>query len=755
MLKPEDFNKAPPSFNFSDPNSVFSASQEPTLALQCPSCTLSFDRTSLLQDHMTSVHKTFPSVWIKAEPINITTQEGLFCPKCKNSFAHKYSLMKHLRSTRCKIPDEVSINRVINNQLTCSSCRHQFGSVQALNKHVMAQKCSLSSDEPIDKSNTAFKGSLVFDDAIQLTPNATVSVFKCPDLNCSKPCVTLRAFRMHAKCMHKENSDLDPILEEVKANFICKVRGCGKLFVEENQLDVHFKHHENYTPRAGKHKCHLCKEAFFQRDMLKRHVLSFHNEVTSFRSRLKVPKSSNKLTTAAAPSGGYKRTLDNPNPLKYNPNVYLTPGTMMTVFKCPVLECGKNSCTDLKSFKLHCLHIHQSKELLPIVTQEEAKYICTVESCGKLYMEKKQYEIHQRHHKTYVPSSGRYFPCQNCDRKFNSQANLDVHTLQVHLNAEDSASSKSTLLFEDITLAPGTMMSVFHCPAQGCSKRNYLDVKSVKTHYRRFHSMPPKTPIEFSPCQVEAQFICQVRGCRKLFVETIQIEAHLKHHRNYVPTNGHFECKCCSQVFTRKLELDQHTLNCHTYNGIMQEKIHEVRHTVHGSLLAPTQTNFQSSLSSNSANVLTVEGYQCSICMRKFLHLGTHRNHVTNAHQMPALGPVKVEVKPRYSCKHPGCGKHFMTRAMHRVHIERHKSKEIPVGSSKSSKKVLKCPKCPGRRPFAQFKSLYQHLLQTHADVSPEEMAELESAYVKCHICLNMFRSEDILKNHMKKHQVL
>ena len=59
----------------------------------------------------------------------------------------------------------------------------------------------------------------------------------------------------------------------------------------------------------------------------------------------------------------------------------------------------------------------------------------------------------------------------------------------------------------------------------GCDKRNYLDAKSVKTHCRRFHSMNEIDPIS---TQTEAQFICQVRGCRKLFVETVQIEAHLK-----------------------------------------------------------------------------------------------------------------------------------------------------------------------------------------------------------------------------------
>ena len=66
------------------------------------------------------------------------------------------------------------------------------------------------------------------------------------------------------------------------------------------------------------------------------------------------------------------------------------------------------------------------------------------------------------------------------------------------------------------------------------------------------------------PSQAEAQYICQVRGCRKLFMEQVQIEAHLKHHRNYVPTNGVFECTCCPDSFTRKEQLDQHTLTTHT-----------------------------------------------------------------------------------------------------------------------------------------------------------------------------------------------
>lgn len=724
--------------------------------LKCPQCSMTFDRSQLLGEHMSSIHNSVPSFTVQAQPIDKAHGdkiEGLYCHQCKNPFANKYSLMKHLRSTKCKMPDEFNINKVINEQLTCKTCKHLFGSIQALNKHVQGQKCPSNEESKTRQQSNNAKGNLVFDDSIQLTPYATVSVFKCPETMCSKPCVTLRAFKMHAKCVHKENSDLEPIFEEVKANYICKVRGCGKLFVEEQQLDVHFKHHENYTPRSGKHKCHICNEAFFQKDMLKRHVLSLHNEVTSFRSRGKQPKIAKNLTNI---KGGYKKTLDSPNLLKYNPNMILNPGTLMTVFKCPIESCGKASCTDLKSFKLHCMHIHQNKTLLPVVTQVEAKYICQVENCGKLYIERKQYEIHQRHHKTYVPSTGRYYICNQCQSKFNSQANLDVHTIQVHMNTPQGQTGKNELIFEDVTLAPGTMMAVFNCPLESCSKGNYLDAKSLKTHCRRVHAMNDFEPIA---SETEAQFICQVRGCRKLFVEPVQIEAHLKHHRNYIPTNGNFECKCCPETFTRKEQLDQHTLNSHTYEGILQQQqVHHqhkeaiVRHTVHGSLLTSAKplTKYLPSGSapepSKSTQNQLVLGYQCSICMRKFLHLGTHCNHVTNAHQMPGLQPVEVEMKPRYTCKQPGCGKHFMTKNMHKVHMDRHKNNLL----GKETKKQMKCQKC--NRIFSQFKSLHQHLIQTHADVTPDEIAQLEADHAKCPICLSLFRNEDILKNHMKKH---
>lgn len=277
------------------------------------------------------------------------------------------------------------------------------------------------------------------------------------------------------------------------------------------------------------------------------------------------------------------------------------------------------------------------------------------------------------------------------------------------------------------------------------------------------------------PSQAEAQFICQVRGCRKLFIEPIQIEAHLKHHRNYIPTNGVFECNCCPETFTRKEQLDQHTLQCHTPEGIMRHNTVHQQHTLgigtikhhvtHNnqamSVASPEEMSPDDEYSPNpgsihhsvhgshyrpdfrGGNMPKVVGYQCSICMRKFLHLGTHCNHVNNAHGQPGLQPIEVEMKPRYTCKMPRCGRHFMTKNMYRTHMERHQT-----GKGKRSASCFKCG-----RTFSQFKSLYQHLVQTHSDVTPEEISELEQQHAKCPICLSVFRNHDIMRNHMRRHQ--
>jgi hypothetical protein len=147
------------------------------MILRCPICPATFHRRPALNEHMQTIHHQQPPPLPSPNPhhghagqghhgsgpgsqgppstsstpaprANSTTPfvppgDGLFCPECKNPFANKYSLMKHLRSTRCRQESEATINRIINDQLTCGRCYKQFGSIQALHKHVEGKHLAL------------------------------------------------------------------------------------------------------------------------------------------------------------------------------------------------------------------------------------------------------------------------------------------------------------------------------------------------------------------------------------------------------------------------------------------------------------------------------------------------------------------------------------------------------------------------------------------------------------------------------------
>ena len=47
---------------------------------------------------------------------------------------------------------------------------------------------------------------------------------------------------------------------------------------------------------------------------------------------------------------------------------------------------------------------------------------------------------------------------------------MDVHTIQIHMNSELDH-GKNELIFDDITLEPGTLMTVFHCSVPGITNK--------------------------------------------------------------------------------------------------------------------------------------------------------------------------------------------------------------------------------------------------------------------------------------------
>ena len=109
--------------------------------------------------------------------------------------------------------------------------------MQPVNLTEATKQISLAA--PNNKEQISAKG-LVIDESVALTPGATVQVYRCPVATCTKPCVTLRAFKMHAKCVHKNSDTLQPTQELTLANFICKVQ----FYCHHNFIDY-------YTSNTG------------------------------------------------------------------------------------------------------------------------------------------------------------------------------------------------------------------------------------------------------------------------------------------------------------------------------------------------------------------------------------------------------------------------------------------------------------------------------------------------------------------------
>ena len=99
MLKQEELKSKSESYTcstcsalFSDANQfvehVTNGHKEVDNLLQCPQCSMSFDRTQALKEHMQSVHQSVPSFSVQATPVDqVPINPGLHCPQCKNPFA--------------------------------------------------------------------------------------------------------------------------------------------------------------------------------------------------------------------------------------------------------------------------------------------------------------------------------------------------------------------------------------------------------------------------------------------------------------------------------------------------------------------------------------------------------------------------------------------------------------------------------------------------------------------------------------------
>ena len=102
--------------------------------LKCPSCPLSFDRTQLLRDHMTSVHNSMPSFSVQAQPIQLGHHQLVFPTQ-----PHPPSSIQ----VKLCFRDIVSLLRVLHTGIYDSNFSNNFKSNLNLSFHMNADPKSI------------------------------------------------------------------------------------------------------------------------------------------------------------------------------------------------------------------------------------------------------------------------------------------------------------------------------------------------------------------------------------------------------------------------------------------------------------------------------------------------------------------------------------------------------------------------------------------------------------------------------------
>uniref|UniRef100_A0A8D8Q513 Zinc finger protein Xfin n=1 Tax=Cacopsylla melanoneura TaxID=428564 RepID=A0A8D8Q513_9HEMI len=538
------------------------ASDDPDNDLQCKKCFKTFARKSYLRGHSCS------------EDLQINNK-ALECPYCHKRYSHRINLRLHLK--------------LHNNpkQFQCHLCLKYLSSSSSLKVHLKTHSNEKAFKCPY--CGTAFNQKVHLNDHI-LSHHTNMRPFNCQ--LCNKTYVSKSVLKKHLK----KHLGL--------FKYSCEI--CTKRFFERSSLKKHMRTHTSNFPlnklkSEEPLKCHSCLTYFHFKYKLITHQMLEHGlgkeHETCYQCPLcdikfnilstNEPKSplvqtiKQEKTDVDSEKGSEEKTEEPPHP-----NNLVEP----------------DYPTHLNDHKTIFANLKITPSNMQLIISEHIKSHQYVENhmCELCYKVFETRENLMRHLKIHDDKERKRFKCEQCDKRFTSNADLNKHSNAIHQRLKLHECDMCGKNFSQRNNLKRHLEEVHR--TDGMKFECYVCSKVLATS----HSLKRHILIHNGP-----KYTCEI--CKREFTRVYELNIHKKMHDDENNTANQLKCQYCGKVFLKKSNLKAHIENNHLDYSCLECK------AVGEEVTFDTKKNLLLHLKTKHKNVISNVYLTCEICFKTHL----------------------------------------------------------------------------------------------------------------------------------------